>query len=122
MTLRSQEGWKVKSFNDKTADGLLAGVPKDVAVNPSKFGGYFINGTTADVYIQVFEVPAAQVNLGVTAPKFVIRVCDSTAEPAQNQMEMANGITMKAISVVAMTTETGLTPAAPTGVYILYMD
>ena len=118
--LRMNEGWKVKAFNALESDGALGATPKNVSLSSAKFGGYFVNGTTTDVFIQVFEKEASQVTLGVTKPKFVLRVPDSTAEPANDKLEMSHGITMSAISVAATTTETGASAAAPTGVYILY--
>ncbi len=121
-SLRVMEGWKVKSFNALTADGALGATVKDVSQVASKFGGWIVNGTTADVFIQVFDLPASQVIPGTTPPKFVIRVPDSTAEPANEHEEFRHGITMKAISVAATTTETGNSAGAPTGVYILYFD
>src|SRR5215467_3580233 len=103
-SLKSMEGWKVKSFNSLTSAGLLGAVPIDVAAQASKFGGCWVNGTSADVFIQVFELPAAQVTVGLTPPKFVIRIPDNTAEPANTlPLDMTHGIQMKAISVAATT-------------------
>lgn len=112
-------GW----FNDSVS-GTVVAVAQNGPV--SIYGLKLVNTTAAAAYLQLFNVPAANVTLGTTVPTFVIRLGSNESvwmpmtvplaiSAAGNPLTVsANGIngTGGGLSMAGTTTATGSTGAA----------
>lgn len=95
----------------------MTNVPREISAEQITWAGYLIhNNDSAVTWVQVFFKPAIEVQIGITAPDFTIKLGsqESLAWDWLNPIRQGTGFT-----VAATTTETGSTSvtAATTGVF-----
>ena len=105
--LKIQDSLDNKIFNSLTTPALLGTTVREIKGSQTNFYGYVVHNPNAAVaWVQVFNLPAADVTLGTTAPSYTIK----TGADGGLAQEFVNPINMKSgLSVAATTTETGST-------------
>jgi hypothetical protein len=88
----------------------LSNTKTEIKATAGTFGGYMLDNPNATlVYVQVWNLPAASVTVGTTAPTYTIPIPPG----AGANLEISNGIKHDTgITIAATTTPTGSTAAA----------
>lgn len=101
-------GWS--TLNATAADSATACTNSAQVVKASAgaFGGYFINNpNTADSWVHIYNVAAASVTVGTTAPKLSFRIPGVAANSAAANWEIAAGVSFDTAIAVACTSTAG---------------
>lgn len=106
---------------NQTASGSISATATLITLNPTAFGGYFIDNPNASaVYLQVFDAASVSaVTLGTTVPKLSFSI---PANAAAN-LDSSRGIRfINGIVIAFTTTRTGNTSPASNCDYNIWFD